>query len=465
MTTAIGTTDSAPVRVGREGGSLRDLRRANRREAFNVLRIRGALTQAELARATGLSHASVSNIVRELSEEGAVGVTMVRQNGRRAYKVTLNPDAGLVAGVDFGNRHMRVAIADLAHNVLAEDDLTLLHGHSAVEGIPKCAGMVRQLIEQVGRPYSDLIGVSVGLPGPVEASTGRLSSPTVLPGWADIDVSAALRDTLHVPVVVDNDAKLGALAEGLWGSGRGLTDFAYLKISTGIGAGLVLGGQLYRGAGGTAGEIGHTTIEENGPVCRCGNRGCLEVLAGAPALLELLRRRHGDDLTIEDVLRRSEAGDIGCRRVIADAGRHIGVAVANLCNLLSLQRIIIGGELALAGDVLLVGITDSVARRAISIAAQHTEVTTSTLGGRAGVLGAVARALQESDQYHAIPLEPAVAGRYRSADGDGEPRLTQAKTNQQTSGAARTHNEEEAAMRVPRAPSIEAGVPKVRRGS
>ncbi len=398
------------VGVGRQGGSLTDLRKANRREAVNVLRIPGGLTQAEIARATGLSPASVSNIVRELAEDGAASVTLVRHNGRRAYKVTLNPDAGLVAGVDFGNRHMRVAIADLAHNVLAEDYHTLSYGHRAVEGIPRCAATVRQLVERAGRRHADLIGVSVGLPGPIVASTGRLSSPTILPGWADIDLAAAFRDTLDVPVAVDNDAKLGALAEGLWGSGRGLSDFAYIKVSTGIGAGLVLNGHLYRGAGGTAGEIGHTTIEENGPVCRCGNRGCLEVLAGAPALLELLRRSHGDDLTIEDVLRGSEAGDIGCRRGITDAGRHIGVAVANLCNLLSLQRIIIGGELALAGELLLSAITDSMARRAISISAQRTEVTTSPLAARAGVLGAVARALQESDRYAAIPLEPAMAG-------------------------------------------------------
>jgi predicted NBD/HSP70 family sugar kinase len=392
---------------GRQGGSLTDLRRANRREALRALRRPGGLTQAEIARATGLSPASVSNIVRELAEDGAASVTMVRHNGRRARQVTLNPDAGLVVGVDFGNRHVRVAIADLAHNVLAEDYQTLSYGHRATEGIPRTEATVRHLVEKVGRRHADLIGMSVGLPGPIVASTGRLSAPTVLPGWADIDVAAAFRDQLHVSVAVDNDAKLGALAESLWGSGRGLSDFAYLKVSTGIGAGLVLNGNVYRGAGGTAGEIGHTTIEENGPVCRCGNRGCLEVLAGVPALLESLRVSHGDGITIEDVLRRSEAGDVGCQRVIIDAGRHIGVAVANLCNLLSLQRIIIGGELALAGDLLLSAITDSMARRAISISAQHTEVTTSKLGARAGVLGAVARALQEGDRYVAIPVEPA----------------------------------------------------------
>jgi predicted NBD/HSP70 family sugar kinase len=159
----------------------------------------------------------------------------------------------------------------------------------------------------------------------------------------------------------------------------------------------VLNGRLYRGAAGTAGEIGHTTIEEDGPLCRCGNRGCLETVASAPALLALLRSSYGGDLTIEDVLHLSDEGDIGCRRVIADAGRHIGVAVANLCNLLGPELIIVGGELALAGDVLLNPMRESMARRAASVAAAPTRVVTGELVERTAVLGAVALALFESD--------------------------------------------------------------------
>ncbi len=138
----------------------------------------------------------------------------------------------------------------------------------------------------------------------------------------------------------------------------GFTDFAYIKVSTGIGAGLVLNGNLYRGVAGYAGEIGHTTIEEDGPLCRCGNRGCLEMFAAAPALLELLRRSFPAEFTVTDLLRLSDEGDVGCRRVLTDAGRHIGVALANLCNLLSPQLIIVGGELAASGEVLLSAIRE-----------------------------------------------------------------------------------------------------------
>ena len=385
----------------RRGGSLADLRRANRRDVLSLLRVSGALTQAEVSRATGLSHGSVSNIVRELTRQGLVSSRSEVRNGRRIAEVTINPSAGLVCGIDFGNRHVRVAVADLSHRVRGEVYQVLEYSHAAPASVSRASAMVREQLAAAGADLRDLQVVAVGLPGPIDRDTGRTSSPAILPGWADFDVRAAFERSLGVMTVVDNDANLGALAEGFWGAGRGLSDFAYVKVSTGIGAGLVLNGTLYRGTSGTAGEIGHTTIEEDGPLCRCGNRGCLEMFAAAPALLALVRASHGDGLTIEDVLRLGEAGDIGCRRVITDAGRHIGVALANLCNLLGPQLLIIGGELAAAGDLLLDAVRGSMARRAVSLPSPTPEVTTGRLSERAGVLGALALALQQSDDDHA----------------------------------------------------------------
>ena len=376
---------------------MSDLRSANRREVLNLLRINGALIQAEISRATGLSHASVSNIVRDLTTQGLVGSSPVTRNGRRLTEVTLNPSSGLVGGIDFGNRHVRAAVADFTHTVRAEASHTLPYGHEASQSIADAAEMFRTLVAGTGQELTDVRRLAVGLPGPMDAGHGRTTSAAILPGWADVDVRSAFEQRLNIDTVVDNDANLGALAEGFWGAGRGFTDFAYVKVSTGIGAGLVLNGRLYRGIAGTAGEIGHTTIEEDGPLCRCGNRGCLEMFAAAPALLDLVRGSYGDHLTtIEDVLRLSDEGNVGCRRIITDAGRHIGVALANLCNLLSPQVIIVGGELALAGDVLLSAIRESMGRRAVSIAPTP-EVITSVLSERVGVLGALALALQESE--------------------------------------------------------------------
>jgi predicted NBD/HSP70 family sugar kinase len=205
-----------------------------------------------------------------------------------------------------------------------------------------------------------------------------------------------------MPVRVENDANLGALAEIVWGAGRGCSELLYVKAASGVGAGLVLNGRLYEGHAGTAGEIGHITIDETGPVCRCGNRGCLEVYAAAEAVLEPLRRRHGPKLTLRQVIALAQEGDLGCQRVIADAGRSLGLAIAGTCNLLAPERVIVGGELANAGAILLDPLRTVVSRSAIA-SLRETPVHGGVLGERAEVLGAVALVLREAGRYVAEP--------------------------------------------------------------
>ena len=183
-----------------------------------------------------------------------------------------------------------------------------------------------------------------------------------------------------MPVQVDNDANLGALGELVWGGGRGVKDLAYIKVASGVGAGLVIDGRIYRGPGGTAGEIGHITLDESGPVCRCGNRGCLETFTAARYVLALLRASHGPDLTMPRMVQLAREGDPGCRRVIADVGRHIGMGVASLCNLLNPSRVVLGGDLAEAGELVLGPIRESVARYAIPSAARQLSVVPGALG-------------------------------------------------------------------------------------
>jgi predicted NBD/HSP70 family sugar kinase len=198
--------------------------------------------------------------------------------------------------------------------------------------------------------------------------------------------------------VVDNDANLGALAEAAFGAGRDAGDLIYLKVSSGIGAGLILNGRLYRGSSGLAGELGHVLVDPDGLVCRCGNRGCLETLAGSGALVELLRRSHGQDFTVATMLAAARDGDVGCRRVIADAGRAIGRAVATLLNVLNPELLVIGGDLAAAGDLLLDGIRESVGRAALPEAARTAEIVAGVLRERAQVLGALALVVSEADR-------------------------------------------------------------------
>jgi predicted NBD/HSP70 family sugar kinase len=373
-------------------------RLASRRNVIAALQRTGPLTRSELVAATSLSRATISSVVAELQASSLVveeGDDEASARGRRGALVTLNRAAGVAVGIDFGKRHLRVMVADLAHTVLAEHTRELPIDHSASEGVAMAQALVQQAIDEVRAAPEEIVGIGMGLPGPITRRTGRLGSSTILPGWVGIDAQQAISDALGMPVQVDNDANLGALAEWTWGAAQDCDDIVYLKASTGIGAGLILAGQPYRGTGGTAGEIGHTIVDPSGPLCRCGNRGCLETLVGIPAILQLFKPTLGE-VTIGEIIDGARHGDAACRRGLDDAGRVIGQAAAHLCNLINPQRIVVGGELAAAGEILLNPLRDSIARAAVPSAAQDAEVTTGTLGDRAEVLGAVAHALRES---------------------------------------------------------------------
>ncbi|MEW2457566.1 ROK family transcriptional regulator [Streptomyces albus] len=390
-------------------GSQSSLHRANLERVVRAVRMAGSLTQAEIARTTGLSAATVSNIVRELKDAGTVEVTPTSSGGRRARAVSLSADAGIVVGVDFGHSHLRVAVGNLAHTVLAEEAEPIDVDASADQGLDRAEHLVRHLVEKSGISPSKIIGVGLGVPGPIDMETGVLGSTAILPGWVGTNPRDELAGRLGVPVYVDNDANLGALGEQVWGAGHGARDLAYIKVASGVGAGLVINGQIYRGPGGTAGEIGHITLDESGPVCRCGNRGCLETFTAARYVLPLLYSSHGTDLTMTRVVQLAAEGDPGCRRVLADIGRHIGSGVASLCNLLNPSRVVLGGDLADAGDLVLDPVRDSVARYAIPSAARRLTVLPGELDTRAEVLGALALVLDEMGDSTLVDAASAVA--------------------------------------------------------
>jgi predicted NBD/HSP70 family sugar kinase len=365
---------------------------------ISALQRLGPQTRGELTVVTSLSRATISSVVAELQASGLVvedGDDESTTRGPKAARLSLNRAAGVAIGIDFGKRHLRVAIADLGHNVLAERARELPIDHAAADGMSSAAGLVEEVIREAGDGVQDIVGIGMGLPGPISRRTGRLGSSTILPGWVGVNAQEAMSDALGMPVVVDNDANLGALGEWIWGAAQGDNDVVYLKASNGVGAGLILAGQPYRGAGGTAGELGHTIIDPSGPMCRCGNRGCLETLVGIPAILELFRPALGA-VSIGEIIARADQGDPACRRGLDDAGRIIGNAASHLCNLINPQRIVVGGELAQAGEILLAPLREAIARAAIPSAAEDALVTAGVLGDRAEVLGALALALRES---------------------------------------------------------------------
>jgi predicted NBD/HSP70 family sugar kinase len=399
-----------------ESGSLHSLRELNSRRVIDALRERGRASRAELARGTGLSRSTVSSIVSDLIEDGLVSeqddaeaTAHGAHGGRPPVLLSLDKSAGLAVGIDFGHTHLRVAVSDLSHEVLSESWRELDVDHSAADGLDTAAELVGKVLDDAGANGSRVIGVGMGVPGPIDRTSGTVGSSAILPGWIGVDAAAEMGRRLELPVHVENDANLGALAEFVWGSGQGHSELVYLKLSSGIGAGLLLGGRLYQGVGGTAGEIGHTLVHPGGEVCRCGNRGCLETVASTRAIAALLSRSRGEEVTTKRLLELLSSGDPGARRLIEDAGREIGTSVANLCNLINPARVIVGGELNAAGDVLLEPLAESIRRYAISSAAEQVVPVTGVLGERAEMLGALALVLHASDRFFAAPREEAAA--------------------------------------------------------
>jgi predicted NBD/HSP70 family sugar kinase len=386
----------------RGDGTLAWLRERNRERVVEVLRTQGRTSQAEIARATGLSRTTVSTLVAGLKESALVFEVDAKardsRGGRPGVQLVFQDSARAVVGIDFGHSHAQVAVADLAHNVLAERLCNLDVNNRAIEALDVAARMVDEVLCEAGLDRGAVIRAGIGIPGPVDRARGTVGSATILPGWLGLRIAEEMERRLGMPVEIENDANCGALAEMTWGAGRECANCAYIKASTGIGAGLVVDGRLLRGASGTAGEIGHTTLDESGALCYCGNRGCLETVASGPAILQLVGNGHPELLTLARVIELAAQGDVRCRRAISDAGREIGVAVAGLCNLINPERVIVGGLLSRAGDLLLNPIGEAIQRHAVLAAADRVEVVPAVFVERAELLGALAVALRGTTQ-------------------------------------------------------------------
>jgi len=376
-------------------GSLESLRELNRLRVIDALRRNGTASRSELARLTGLSRTTVVAVVGDLLQRGLVverpeELPQEGARGRPPVMLRLNPRAAFVLGIDVGHSHVRVAVGDLSSTVLAHRVEQLDVDQDAVLALDTAVRLAEEALDEVGVDRSRLLGAGLGLPGPIDRSRGSIGSSIALPGWEGVNarehVSRRL-DGLHVEI--DNDANLGALAEVSFGAGRGLLDVVYVKVATGIGAGLVLDGVLHRGSSGIAGELGHVSVRTDGAVCTCGNRGCLQTVAAAGPLLEVLGAAHGAGLTVPEMLKLADGGDHAARRVLQDAGRDIGRVLADLCNHLNPAAVVVGGDLAAAGEPLLSGVRASIERHALPGVAEAVSVLPAVLGERAEVLGAL----------------------------------------------------------------------------
>lgn len=364
-------------------------------EVFQLLRDGQPRTRAELAQLTGLARSTVASRVDTLMKLGLVAPygDALSTGGRPPSLFALNPGARVVVGADIGATHAIAILADLSGTVLAEsrEALDIAQGPEQVLGwLSRTVGF---LLESAGRKAAELAAIGIGLPGPVEHSTGRPINPPIMPGWDRYDVPGQVQKSFNVPVLIDNDVNIMALGEQSANLPE-VADLMFIKVATGIGAGIISGGQLQRGAQGTAGDLGHVRVPRGADVvCRCGNNGCLEALAGGPALAGLLNNAGADAQTSQDVVNLVRSGDTAAIQMMRQAGRDIGDVLATCVNLINPSVIVIGGSLAQAGEHILAGIREVVYKRSLPLATEHLRIVPSVSGERAGVLGASVMAI------------------------------------------------------------------------
>jgi predicted NBD/HSP70 family sugar kinase len=370
---------------------------------LKLIRDGTATTRAELVDLTGLARSTVSQRVDSL----LAGQLLVEageapsSGGRPPTLLEFNRDAGVVLVADLGATHSRLAVS----NLMAEPLATVAGDIPISEGPQRVLDWVEQqwggLLTQTGKLEQDVKGIGVGVPGPVEFATGRAVLPPIMPGWDGFDVKTRLADRYAVPVLVDNDVNIMALGEW-WAAPHSVDDLLYIKIGTGIGSGLILGGQLHRGADGAAGDIGHIQAGDPTVICRCGNPGCLEASSGGGALARMLAAKGYDTRVTRDVVALVRGGNTDAIQAVREAGRLIGSVLATIVNVLNPSEIVIGGDLAATGAELLARIREVVYRRSTALSTRKLSIRPSALGDDAGITGAAAMAIEEALSPSAI---------------------------------------------------------------
>lgn len=359
-------------------------------DLFQLLRDGHARTRAELAEITGLARSTVAARVDALTASGLIGPAgeAVSSGGRPPSRFAFQPTARVVLAVDIGATHILVALTDLGGRVLCESRALLEISAGPVPVLDLVVERCEQLLRQAGRHVKELTGIGIGLPGPVEHSTGRPANPPIMPGWDGFDVPGYLQRSFHVDVLVDNDVNIMALGEraSFWPEEDSLL---FVKVATGIGAGIVSGGLLQRGADGTAGDIGHIRVPRGAQtLCRCGNFGCLEALASGPAVAAALTAAGTPAASGDDVLALARKGSVPAVQAMRQAGRDVGDVLAACVNVLNPSVIVVGGGLAAAGEHLLAGVREVVYQRSPPLATARLRIVQSMAADQAGVLGA-----------------------------------------------------------------------------
>jgi len=386
-----------------------NVKNINKHTVLDLIRFSpGGIARVEIARRMNLTRAAVTAIVSDLLTTGIIreaGGINVR-SGRPPVVLEIDPTRGFVIGIDFGASHLSILMGDLGANILGEIEISININDGPNTCIDQADHLFHDLLVKSGRELHDILAIGVGVPGPIVSAAGMVLAPPIMPGWDQFPIRDTLEKMWGCPVSLSNDSELGVLGEWAAGAGRGEQYLAYIKIGTGIGAGLLLDGQIYRGVTGSAGEIGHLTIDENGPLCECGNHGCLEAIAGGRAIAqqaqEAVRKGQRTQLasikpveviTARDVAAAAQLGDLAAQQILTRAGTYVGIAIAGLVNMFNPGMVIIGGGVAQSGDILLEPIRLAVQRRSLPAATRIVRITTAMLGRRSSSMGAIIQAI------------------------------------------------------------------------
>lgn len=388
---------------------INTIRENNLSLVINIIREVGSISRAELVRQTHLSATTISSLVSVLLDSGFVQESGIGESsgGRPPILLHFNYTFRHVLGVDMGATHIAAVAMDLQGHVIAREFCMFDVMSDPAGTTARIVDLVQQVMEKAKLNADAILGMGVAVPAPLEGENLDQLSSVILPRWADHDLLAEIKPRHRFPIYLDNDANAGVIAEKWWGMGTETANLAYIKLGTGVGCGLMVNNEIYRGDSGTAGEIGHTTINPAGPPCRCGNQGCLESMVGIAAIVTESRERLSKNvpnwnpntaLTLSKVIEAALSGDPTTRSIIENAGSFLGIAVANLINLFNPGLIILGGDLVTAGALLLNPMQAAVSRRAMPKAAHEVKIAVSQLGDDAIAMGAATLAIRNAFQ-------------------------------------------------------------------
>jgi len=369
------------------------------------------ISREALASGSSFSKSRANAAVAGLLEQGVLEPTGERQptGGRRAGTLRLSRGLGVLVGVALGATGLEVGILAPDLELLAHhsEPADVRDGPAAV--LTRVRTLMRELLKRAGVRVRDVIAIGIGVPGPVDFELGQLANPPLMPEWDAYSIRDDLRADFSAPVFVDNDVNVMALGE-LWRMQRGLRNFLVIKVGTGIGCGIVCHGRVYRGANGSAGDVGHICVDPAGPRCHCGNLGCVETMAAGPAiaraateaahsgqsalLAQMLAER--GTLKLQDVAQASRAGDVAAHAIVQRSGALIGQMLASIVNFHNPSHVFIGGSVQRVGPLFLAAVRQSVYHRSLALSTRHLEIQYTPLGERAGLIGAAVLAMQES---------------------------------------------------------------------